>query len=131
MSLTLKTGVTSIAPTGGTDKTYTVDGQPVMTGVHFADSTEADYRIQKHMTIKNRNPQRQNDGKYSKGKQVVITTHPFLKADLSVGFNKAETLIEYDPEFPAASLKDLRFMHAQMLFQAAMEAFWASRTLPA
>lgn len=130
MSLTIKTGVTSIAPTGGTDKVFAADGQTVTTGIHLADSSVTDYRTQKHVTVKNRNPQRQNDGKYSKGRQDVITTHPFLKADLTVGFNTARTSIEYDPEFPAADLKDLRFMHAQLLFQAAMEAFWASRTLP-
>lgn len=131
MSITINTGVTSIAPTGGSAKAFAVDGQTVTNGAHYSDGATADFRVRPHLTVKNRNPQRQSDGTYSKGKKELILTVPFLKANGTIAFCTDRYSHEYDPEVTAASDKDIRFMMAQLLFDAEMESFHVSGGIPA
>lgn len=131
MSITINDLATSLSVTGGTAKAYATDGQNVTNGIHFSDSSVTDFRVRPHITVKNRNPQRQSDGKYSKGKQDIIFTLPFVKADLTIGFTTARYSMEYDPEVAAASLKNVRYSIAQLLFDSEMETFHVSGSLPA
>lgn len=130
MPVTIKTGATSFTVTGGTDKVYTDDGQTVTNGRHYADTATADFRVRPHMTLKNRNPQRQSDGSYSKGKREIILTIPILKANNTIAYDTWRYSQEYDPETPAATEKDGRFMLAQMLFDAETENFNSTGGIP-
>lgn len=131
MSITLMDGATGFTVTAGTGKAYTADGQTVTNGIHMSDVSVSDFRVRPHLTVKNRNPQRQSDGSYSKGKQDMIYTVPFLKADGTVAFTTVRYSFEYDPEASAASLKNARFMMAQCLFDSELEGFHATGALPA
>lgn len=131
MSITLKTGATGFTVTAGTDKTFSADGQTVQNGVHLADASTADFRVRPHVTFKNRNPARQSDGTYSKGKREIIYTLPILKANGKVAFNTWRYSQEYDPELPVASEKDGRYILAQFLFDSETESFNASGSIPA
>lgn len=130
MSVTIKTGATGFTVTGGTDKVFSDDGQSVTNGRHYADAGTADFRVRPHLTLKNRNPQRQSDGTYSKGKREVILTIPILKADGKIAYDTWRYSQEYDPETPTATEKDGRFMLAQILFDAETEAFNSTGAIP-
>lgn len=119
-------GATSIAATGGTSKTFTPDGQTVMNGVHVADNAETDFRVKKHITFKNRNPQRLSDGTYTKGKKDIILTIPYLNGSVMVKYATFRYNADVDPEIPAATVKDGRYMMAQLLFDSDCENFHAS-----
>lgn len=131
MSITIKTGATGFTVTAGIDKAYSDDGQTVQNGKHYADAATTDFRVRPHVTLKNRNPQKQTNGTYSKGKREIILTIPYLKADTSIAFNTWRYSQEYDPELPAATEKDGRFMMAQFLFDAETESFNSTGAIPA
>lgn len=131
MSVTVKTGATGFTVTAGTDKVFSDDGQTVTNGRHYADAGTADFRVRPHVTLKNRNPQRQSDGSYSKGKREFILTIPILKSDGTIGFNTWRYSQEYDPEIPVATEKDGRYMMAQFLFDSETEAFNSTGAIPA
>lgn len=131
MSISVQTGATGFTVTGGTSRTFSPDGQTVTNGVHMSDAAVTDFRVRPHITVKNRNPQRQPDGTYSKGKREVITTYPFLKADGTIGFNTRRDTEEYDAEASAALLKDLRYMAVQFQFDSEMENFHVAGSIPA
>lgn len=122
----LSVGATSLSVTGGTVKTFTPDGQSVMNGIHVADNSETDFRVKKHITFKNRNPQRLSDGTYGKGKKDIILTVPYLDADGIVRFATFRYACEYDPVIPAATVKDGRYLMAQALFDTDIENFHAA-----
>lgn len=131
MSVTIKTGATGFTVTAGTDKVFSDDGQTVTNGRHYADAGTADFRVRPHVTLKNRNPQRQSDGSYSKGKREFILTIPILKSNGAIGFNTWRYSQEYDPEIPVATEKDGRYMMAQLLFDLETEAFNTTGAIPA
>lgn len=130
MSVTLKTGATGFTVTGGTDKVFSDDGQTVTNGKHMADFGTADFRVRPHITFKNRNPQKQTDGTFSKGKRETILTIPILKSNGTVGYNTWRYSQEYDAEISAATEKDGRFMMAQLQFDSETESFNAQGALP-
>jgi len=130
MAITIKAGATGFTVTGGADKTFSDDGQTVNNGRHYADMATADFRIRPHLTLKNRNPQRQSDGSYSKGKREAILTIPILKSNGTIAFNTWRYSQEYDPEIPAASEKDGRFLMAQVLFDSETETFNTTGGIP-
>lgn len=128
--ITLKTGATGFTVSGGADKAFSDDGQTVSNGRHYADAATADFRVRPHLTLKNRNPQRQSDGSYSKGKREAILTIPILKSNGTISFNTWRYSQEYDPEVPAATEKDGRFMLAQVLFDSETDGFNTTGSIP-
>lgn len=126
-TITLSDSATSLSVTGGTVKTYTPDGQTVTNGIHVADNSVSDFRVKPHITWKNRNPQRLSDGTYSKGKKEIIVTVPYLNTTTNlVQFATASYSFSYNPEIPAASLKNARYLLAQCLFDVDAENFHVS-----
>lgn len=120
----LMDGATGFTVTGGSLKTYTPDGQTVSNGIHVADNTVTDFRVKPHITWKNRNPQRQSDGSYSKGVRTTIVTVPYLEvATGKVYFVTERRTMEYAPEIPAAVIKNARFLAAQCMFDTDAENF--------
>lgn len=120
----LLSGATGFTVTGGTLKTYTPDGQSVTNGLHVADASVSDFRVRPHITWKNRNPQRNSDGTYSKGVRTQITTVPYLDvATGKVEYVRIETTTSYSPVIPAATIKDARYIHVQTQFDSEAENF--------
>lgn len=123
-SITLSDSATSLSVTGGTVKTFTPDGQTVINGTHVADNTVSDFRVKPHISWRNRNPQRLNDGTYGKGKRVIIITYPYLDASTGkIEFDTWELSRTYSPVIPAANAKNARYVAAQCLFDADAENF--------
>lgn len=131
MSITIYTAVTGFTATGGSPIVFTTDGQTVVNGKHFHVAAETDFRTRTNVSVKNRNPVRQPDGTYSKGKRQVTLTKPYIKADGTVVYNVERYESEVDPETPAADALNNRRLLTQLLFDSEMEEFHTAGTLPA
>jgi len=125
-ALALVDGATSLSVTGGTAKQYGPDGQKVDTGIHVSDTTVADFRLKPHITFKNRNPQLMGNGTWQKGVRGVVMTYPYLCTDNIVRFVTTRITTEFAPEIPAATVKNARYVAAQLLFDADLEDYNAN-----
>lgn len=119
----------TLSATGGTSKTFTSDGQTVTNGLHLQDASIADFRIRPQITVKTRNPKRNPDGSYTKGKRWITLYAPKLKADGTIAPNVYRYESEIDPETTTAAELDDRKMFSQMLFDTDFESFHATGSL--
>lgn len=123
--LSILDNATSLSVTGGTAQVFTPDGQEVTSGVHVAAAAVTDFRIRPHITFKNKNPQRKADGiNYTQGTRTITSTEPYLDAATGVVHyvtNTTET--RWSPSIPAANVKNSRYKHAQLMFDAELENF--------
>lgn len=125
----VKSGATAMTPTGGSDLTLTPDGQTVANGIHIADASQADFRIRKNATLRNRVPTLQSDGKYSKDKKSVTFVAPKILASGEVVFNLIRVEREVHPESTAAEALDLVMIGAQLLTDSDFASFWSAGSL--
>lgn len=125
----VKSGATAMTPTGGSDLTLTPDGQSVANGIHIADATQADFRIRKNATLRNRVPVLQPNGKYSKDKKTITFTAPKILADGSTVFNLIRIEREIHPESTAAEALDLCMIGAQLVSDSDFASFWSAGSL--
>lgn len=114
-SSTFKKAATAIAPTGGTDQTFTETGNDVQNGIAVSDATVADFRVRPSITYKNRQPVRQADGSWTKAKRSFVLVIPKITADGSTVFNLVRCDVEAHPETTTAEVNELRFLGAQIL----------------
>lgn len=128
-SAVVKTGASAMTPTGGSDKTFTPDGQTVPNGIHIADAAQADFRIRDNMSLKSKVPTLQGDGSYSKGKRSVTIVMPRLLASGMTVFNLVRLEVEVHPEMTAALELDLRMVAAQVLSDSDFSSFWTAGSL--
>lgn len=116
----------TLAATGGSAKTFTIDGQIVANGVHASDMSVADFKLRPGLTFKARMPSKKSDGTWQKGKFSATLTVPKLKADTTVDFPLARVEMEFSDESTAAELLELRKQIAQVLFDSDYDQFWTS-----
>lgn len=128
-SVSLMNSATSLSVTGGTAVSYTPDGLQIVNGIHIADAAEADFRIRKNITFKNRLPQQMSDGLWSKEKRSITVAAPVLLASGLVVYQIGRLEFELHPEATAASKLNLRYLTCQMGFNASVEAFHTSGSL--
>jgi hypothetical protein len=128
-SCIVKTGSTAMTPTGGSDQTFTPDGQTVANGVHVHDAAQADFRVRDNITFKNKNPTLNGDGTYSKAKRSALLVMPRLLASGLVVFNLARLELEVHPEMVAAVELDLRMKAAQLFGDTDLTLFWSTGTV--
>lgn len=122
MSLTILSGGT-VGVTGGTSKTFTETSKQVNGGKSFADLSVTDFRVRPNVDITSRLPVLQN-GVWSRGKQTVAYSVPFITAAGLTVFNVFRIACEVHPEFPAANALALRTDGAQFAFDTDMANFW-------
>lgn len=125
-SVVIKSGATAMTPTGGTDQTFTPDGQKVDNGIHTADAAQADFRIRDNITWKSKQPTLAADGTYSKSKRSVVLVKPRLLASGKTTFPLIRIEVEAHPEVIAAVELDLRMEGAQILTNAGTSSFWTT-----
>lgn len=114
---------TGLSVAGGTGVTLTETSVAVAGGVNVADHTQADFRLRRHVTFRNRNPVRQNNGEFSKAKRSFVFTTPIQD---SVGVIRyITTRWEQETPVEATAVAELnhRRMAAQFQFDADAEAF--------
>lgn len=112
------------APTGGTVKSYTSDGQTVANGVHLIDASVADFRVRPQMTLKTKPPTLDKLGVYSKGRRSLVCTIPKTLASLKTVFPLIRIELEDHPETTAAELAALLSIAACCLLDSDFAAFW-------
>lgn len=125
----VKSGSTAMTPTGGTDVTFTPDGLSVANGVHIADAAQADFRIRRNITLKNKVPTLLADGTYSKDKKSVTLVCPKILTSGKTVFNLIRIEREVHPESTAAEALDLCMIGAQLLSDTDFTSFWSSGSL--
>jgi len=126
---TIKTGVTAMTPTGGSDVTFTADGVTVANGVHVCDANQADIRIRKNVTLKNKPEQLAADGTWSKAKRDFVLVIPKTLASGKTAFPLIRISIESHPENTVAERLDLAMMGAAALSNASFANFFATGSL--
>lgn len=114
---------TGFTVTGGTSLSFTLTSDEVPGGVKVADHTEADFRLRRHITFKNRNPRKQADGTFSKGKRSKVFTTPVLCSDNVVRYIVTRTETEIPVEASAIDVLNHRRIAAQLEFDADIENF--------
>lgn len=126
LNFAVQTGATGFTVTAGTSKTFSVDGAQVPAGVHVSDASNLDFKSRLNMTLRSKLPVRQQDGSYSKGRNFITVTMPYVLADGSVDLSIHKYEGDYTVNVPAATVKDGRYLLAQMLFDSEIENFHTS-----
>lgn len=126
--LTISDAATSLSVTGGTSKTFTESSVVVPGGVNVADFAEANFLLRRHITFRNRNPQKQSDGTFSKAKRSFVFTTP-----VDAGGGKIDYLVtRVETEIPVSASASIEANHrknvAQLHFDADVENFNALGT---
>lgn len=125
----IKQGATSFTVTAGTDLTLSPDGLVIVNGVHLIDAAQADFRIRRSATLKNKVPVLGTDGKYTKDRKEISFTQPKLGADGLVRFPVIRLIRETYWEQTAAEILDMNYIAAQFLFDSDYVSFWTSGSL--
>lgn len=124
----VKSGVTAMTPTGGSNITLTEDGVQVTNGKHVSNAADTDFRTRRNLSVKNRTPSYQN-GVYSKDKKTMLFTQPQILADGSTVYNLIRIEREVHPECTAANALDLNMIASQLLTASDFTTFWASGSI--
>jgi hypothetical protein len=117
-----KTGTNSV--TGGTDVTFTSDGQTIQNGLHLINAADTDYRTRASITAKYRQPSLTN-GVYSKDKKSLTLQMPILLESGVTVFNLIRIEREIHPETTAADALEFNIQGAQLLFDTDFTNFWS------
>lgn len=125
-SFSIQDGATGFTVTAGTSKTFSIDGQPVQGGIHVSDASNTDFKSRLNATFKSKLPQRQQNGSYSKGRNTIICSVPYVKTDGTVDLSIHRYEGDYTVDIPAATVKNGRFLLAQMMFDSEIETFHTS-----
>lgn len=110
----IKLGATAITMTGGTDNTFTPDGDIVQGGVHVGAMAQTNFIIRDHILFKNRNARLQGDGTYTKSTRETLFVSPIVLASGKTAFNRGKLVLEIHPESTAAEVLDLCMVMAQL-----------------
>lgn len=125
---TVKTGSTAMSVTGGSDISFSLTGLNVANGINVAVATDPDYSTRRNASFKSRMPSISN-GTYTKGKFEVVYVQPIVLSSGTVVFNTLRLGLETHPELAAASMKDLRYVGAQILTGSSYDDFWQAGAL--
>lgn len=122
-NMSLLKDATAGSVTGGTAMALSSDGVEVKNGKHLADSGESNFLIRTNMTLRTRNPVRQADGTYTKGKRWVTVVSPKILADGTTTFNLSRHEIEIHPETTDAEISNMLFLGAQVFTDSDLTSF--------
>lgn len=129
LGLSLQQDATGGTTTGGTAMALSSDGQEVKNGIHVADMGESDFTVRTNMTLRTRNPQKQADGTYSKGKRWVTIVVPKDLGDDGIVFNLIRIEMEVHPKTLASELLNLEMLGAQVFTDSDLADFRANGSL--
>lgn len=119
----------SIAVTGGTTVTLSVDGQQVIGGIHLQDASVSDYRTRPNATAKTKMPSLNADGTYGKGKKSFTLVFPRVLESGKQGFPLVRIELEDFPEMTSNDIDKMCIWAAQALSGASFVNFWRTGSL--
>lgn len=123
--MTLKSGASAMAPTGGSDLTFTA-GPVLPSGIQMLDTSVADFRLRPFVKWNYRPWTQTNAGQYTKAKMTAVLVVPKLIADGTVKYNLFEIRQEFHPESTAAEVLNLGLMGIQMRSNSNASGFWTT-----
>lgn len=127
--MTLLSGATNAA-TGGTSKTFSVDGQQIKAGIHVADLSVSDFRLRPGITFKSRMPSKKSDGTWVKGKFSATIVIPKLLANgTTVDYPLGRVEIEPVAESTEAEIVAILSYMAQLCFDVDTVSFMKTGSL--
>lgn len=112
-SAVIKQGSTAITMTGGTDTTFTPDGEVIANGVHVSVAAQP-FITRDHVLFKNRNARLMGDGTYTKSNRESKYVSPIVLASGKTAFNTGKLILEIHPESSDAEILDLCMVMAQI-----------------
>ena len=121
--LSIMDNSTGLSVAGGTGLTFTETSTEVSGGINVADHSQADFRLRRHITFRNRNPVRQNDGNFSKAKRSFVFTTPVEDSKGVVRYITTRFEQETPVEASAAAELNHRRIAAQLQFDSDCESF--------
>lgn len=124
MSIVVKDSATSMSVVGGSDQTFSRDGRPVTNGLNYVDANDPDFFTRDTLALKSVGANVQSDGSYSRDKREVLLRDPYADATHGNQVVNARVLIDSHPGATAAQKLNARLRLAQLLADAAMDAFW-------
>jgi hypothetical protein len=128
-NMSLLKDATAGSVTGGTAMALSSDGVEVKNGVHLADAGEPNFLIRTNMSLRTRNPARQSDGTYTKGKRWYTIITPKIIADGTTVFNLSRHEIEIHPETTDAEIDNILYLAAQVFTDADLTSFHKNGSL--
>lgn len=115
----------TLAPTGGTAKTFTSNGLTIKNGIQLIDASVTDFRIRPSVTLTVTPPYLNKAvGQWTKGKKTLSFTYPKLLANGAQEFPNISVTLKDHPEMTVAEIQRLCNYAAQFLFDADFTAFW-------
>lgn len=124
---TLSEGATT-SSTGGTSKTYSVNGNKVTNGIYLIDASVTDFRVRPYIIAKSVAPKLVN-GKWKKGSITLQIGRPKILADGTQEFPNIEITLEWHPENTQAEVDMLVNLAAQSCCDADFTTFWRTGAL--
>lgn len=122
--VSLLKAATGIVVNGGTATVFTDDGLEVKNGIHVIDAANPSFQTRIHGTFKNKSPQIQPDGTYSKGSRDLNFTTPILLASGRISFQVFRGSFEIHPEMTVAQILEMRLMACQCIMDAEFDAYY-------
>lgn len=121
---TIKKNATAIAPTGGTDVTYSQVSGNSSAILTVQDVSVSDFTIRPTAEMKSRAPVLGKDGYYSKRKTEVKLVFPKKRTDGSTVFSVWRIINEAAVELTDAELADQKFQAAQFIGDTDYAGLW-------
>lgn len=125
LNATIKKDATAMAPTGGTDATYTATGKQIQSGAETQDTAVTDFTVRPTMVMKHRPPTMGADGYYSKRKVSIDLVFPKKRADGSTVFSVWRLSNEAAVELTAAEFADQKYRASQAIGDTDFNSFWS------
>lgn len=126
---TIKDAPTGFTITGGTDKTFKIDGQSIPDGIRIVDVSQADPRLRRSFIIRCKPAKKQANGTWSLERRYITSYTPILEADGSVSINIQKYESSRVATTSAATEAAMRFNFVQLLFDTDFEEFHTIGTL--
>lgn len=122
-SNTLKDANTGFTVVGGTDVSFSIDGQAVPNGINTIDIAATDNRLRRSIALRAKPHMQQPDNSFSKQKRWVTLRVPMLEADGTLVVDTFRYEASFSAQRTAAQEKAARYLLAQTLLDADYESF--------
>lgn len=123
-------GGTIGAVTGGTSKTFVIDGQKVNNGVHLVESSPASFLLADQIIATTKQSfYNASTNESTKTERKLKLVRPYLLASGKLVFRSITTIIEDHPEVPVADQLLLKTDGAQLAIDSDFATFWSVVTL--
>jgi hypothetical protein len=120
----------TVGVTGGTAKTFKIDGQKVNNGIHLVETAPADYRLADGVIATAKQSVYNNStGEFSKFARSTKLIRPVILASGKLVFRSVLVSIEDHPEISAADQLELRYDGLLLGFDSDYSDLWTIGTL--